>query len=76
MRHALLSPRRRDWLAPLWVVAAVPAADRLARWKAGRAVGLVLLALSVLSVAYPTWSPWTPPWIWQWMAHAGWLPPS
>ena len=39
-------------------------------------VALVLLGLSVLSVAYPTWNPWTPPWIWQWMSHAGWLPPS
>ncbi|MFM9025105.1 MAG: glycosyltransferase [Planctomycetaceae bacterium] len=61
------------WLAPLWVVAAVPAADRLARWRLGRAVGLALLALSVLSVAYPTWNPWTRPWIETWLDHAGGL---
>jgi hypothetical protein len=59
------------WLAPLWVVAAVPAADRLARGKLGRAAGLVLLALSVLSVAYPTWNPWTRPWIEVWLDHGG-----
>lgn len=64
------------WLAPLWITAAVPAVDRLATHRLGRGCALVLLALSVVSVAYPTWSPWTPPWIWQWMAHAGWLPPS
>ena len=64
------------WLAPLWVTATLPAVDRLAAHRLGRAFALALLALSVVSVAYPTWSPWTPPWIWQWMAHAGWLPPS
>ncbi|MEI6241234.1 MAG: glycosyltransferase family 2 protein [Planctomycetia bacterium] len=64
------------WLTPLWVTATLPAVDRLASNRLGRSVALVLLALSVVSVAYPTWNPWTPPWIWQWMAHAGWLPPS
>jgi hypothetical protein len=64
------------WLAPLWVTAAVPAVDRLAGHRVGRGIALVLLALSAVSVAYPTWNPWTPPWIWQWLTHAGWLPPS
>lgn len=64
------------WLAPLWVTAAVPAVDRLAGHRVGRGIALVLLALSVASVAYPTWNPWTHPWIWQWLTHAGWLPPS
>ena len=59
------------WLAPLWLMAAVPAADRLAAGRLGRATALVLLALSVVSVAFPTWSPWTAPWIEQWLAHAG-----
>jgi hypothetical protein len=61
------------WLAPLWVTAAVPAADRLARSTIGRGLGLLLLAGSVVSVAYPTWNPWTLPWIQQWLAHAGWI---
>jgi hypothetical protein len=55
------------WLTPLWVVAAVPAADRLGRSAVGRAVALVLLGLSVVSAAYPTWNPWTMPWIQQWL---------
>lgn len=62
------------WLAPLWVAAAVPAADVLARYRLGRIVALLLLALSAMSVAYPTWNPWTMPWIQQWLVHGGWLP--
>ncbi|MFM8735655.1 MAG: glycosyltransferase family 2 protein [Pirellulales bacterium] len=61
------------WLAPLWAVATVPAADVLTRSRAGRAVGLLLLGLSTLSAAYPTWNPWTAPWIERALRHAGWL---
>ena len=61
------------WLAPLWVMAAVPAADRLAAGRMGRVVALSLLGLSVISVAFPTWSPWTTPWLQQWLTHAGWI---
>lgn len=61
------------WFAPLWLVVMLPAADRLANSRAGRAVALVLLALSVLSVSYPTWNPWTHPWVWNWFAYWGWL---
>jgi hypothetical protein len=62
------------WLAPLWAAATVPAADVLGRSRTGRMVACALLGLSVLSVAYPTWNPWTAPWIEQWMRHAEWLP--
>jgi hypothetical protein len=61
------------WLAPLWVAAITPAADRLAASRAGRLVALALLGLSVVSVAFPTWSPWTIPWLQQWLVHAGWI---
>jgi len=61
------------WLAPLWVMAAVPAADRLAGGRMGRVLALSLLGLSVISVAFPTWSPWTTPWLQQWLTHAGWI---
>jgi hypothetical protein len=59
------------WFAPLWLVALLPAADRLANWRAGRAVALVLLALSVMSVTYPTWNPWTQPWLWNFLTYLG-----
>ena len=41
------------WLAPLWLVVMLPAADRAARSRWGMAVALVLLAFSVLSASYP-----------------------
>jgi hypothetical protein len=59
------------WLAPLWIAAVLPMADLLGRSRAGRAVGLVLLGFSALSVAFPAWNPWTAPWIQQWLDHAG-----
>ena len=61
------------WMAPLWVTAAVPTADILGRSRSGRILACLLLALSVLSVAYPTWNPWTRPWIEQALRHAGCL---
>jgi hypothetical protein len=61
------------WFAPLWLWAMLPAAERLGRSSTGRALCLVLLALSVLSASYPTWNPWTHPWIYNGLVSAGWL---
>jgi len=60
------------WLAPLWLVAAQPAVDWLARRRATRGVALVLLALSALSASYPTWNPWTQPWLTNLWIYLGW----
>lgn len=60
------------WLAPLWLVALLPAADRLAASRLGRGMALVLLALSVMSASYPTWNPWTHPWMWNLLESLGW----
>jgi hypothetical protein len=60
------------WCAPLWLVMMIPAADRLARSMAGQALAAVLLSFSVLSVSYPTWNPWTHPWIYNWLVWCGW----
>lgn len=61
------------WLAPLWLLAMLPAADWTAgaRWR--RAVAVVLLVMSVLSATYPTWNPWTHPWLYNAWHAAGWL---
>ena len=64
------------WLAPLWAFAITPAADRLQTSRLGFGLMLVLLGLSVVSVAAPTWSPWTLPWLQQWLSHLGWLSPG
>jgi hypothetical protein len=60
------------WFTPLWLVALLPAADRLARSTGGTAFAAVLLSLSALSVSYPTWNPWTHPWIYHWLQWCGW----
>lgn len=59
------------WFAPLWLLALLPAVDLLARWRAGRALALALLALSVMSASYPTWNPWTHPWLWNFISYLG-----
>lgn len=59
------------WLAPLWVVALVPAADWLGGRRWGMVVAGVLLAFSVLSVTYPTWNPWVHPWIYDYLGYLG-----
>jgi hypothetical protein len=62
------------WLAPLWLWVMLPAADRAARSRWGMAVACTLLAMSVLSASYPTWNPWTQPWIFNWLQWCGWQP--
>lgn len=52
------------WFAPMWAIGMLPALDRMrSRWLYGLA--LIMLAASVLSAAYPTWNPWTHPWIYN-----------
>jgi hypothetical protein len=60
------------WCAPLWLIAMLPTADRLARSTVGMAFAALLLTFSVLSASYPTWNPWTHPWIYNWMESTGW----
>jgi len=60
------------WFAPMWLVGMLPAVDRMASRRWLRGVALVLLALSILSAAYPTWNPWTHPWLFDWFDHLGW----
>jgi hypothetical protein len=51
----------------------LPAADASASRRMARAVALVLLVLSVLSASYPTWNPWTHPWLMNFMQYLGWV---
>jgi len=50
------------WLAPLWSVALVAAADQFSRSGFTRVVALACLLVSVMSAMYPVWNPWTMPW--------------
>lgn len=59
------------WLAPLWLFAMLPTADKLSASRWGRLLGCILLAASVLSATYPIWNPWTHPWLavfWQYLS--------
>jgi len=59
------------WFAPLWLVALLPACDWLARSRWGQGLALVLITLSVMSASYPTWNPWTHPWLWNLLYYLG-----
>lgn len=59
------------WLSPVWLLALVPAADRVGRSRAGRALAVGLLGFSVLSVFYPAWNPWRSPWVLQFAERQG-----
>ncbi len=61
------------WMAPMWLMFMLPAADLLSHGRWTRGVGLVLLALSAMAASYPTWNPWTPPWIMNFLGYLGWL---
>ena len=50
------------WFVPLWSLALVAAADRFSRNGFFRAIALLCLVVSMMSVAYPIWNPWTMPW--------------
>lgn len=60
------------WFAPLWLVAILPAADWASRTVGRKALACVLLSFSVLSASYPTWNPWTQPWLYRWLEFCGW----
>jgi hypothetical protein len=57
------------WLAPVWLVTMLPAVDGMARRGWTRCVAAVLLLVSVFSASYPTWTPWTNPWLWDWLEY-------
>lgn len=60
------------WLAPLWLLTMLPTADALSRYRIGRGIALLLLALSVMSASYPTWNPWSHPWLMRFFSYLGW----
>lgn len=67
-------PRWLMWLTPFWLLALLPALDRLAARRWTRVVGYVLLAFSVLSVSYRDWNPWRHPWVYNFLESQGWRP--
>ena len=61
------------WLTPLWLLTMLPAVDGLAARRWTRGLALLLLAFSVFSASYPTWNPWTHPWLMIYLQYLGWV---
>jgi hypothetical protein len=60
------------WFVPLWLVGVLAGADAFAASKPKRIACYVMLAISVVSVTFPTWNPWTLPWLTQLCEFMGW----
>lgn len=59
------------WVAPLWL-AMTPAGVRCCGARPlGRAFAATLLAFSAFSASYPTWNPWSQPWIYRLLEYLG-----
>ena len=61
------------WLTPFWVLAMVPTLERFVTRRAGLALSLVLLGVSVYSSASAAKNPWGESWLFQQMEQAGWI---
>jgi len=61
------------WLAPLWLVSILPAADAVSRRRWLRVAAWGLLAVSVGSAAYAAQNPWTHPWLFEYWTQLGWI---
>jgi phage shock protein PspC (stress-responsive transcriptional regulator) len=66
-------PRWQFWLTPLFLLAMIGPADRLAESPKGRRFAMLLLGVAVFSAVYPVWNPWRHPWAYQWCEYMGWL---
>jgi len=66
-------PRWLFWLTPLWLMSLIPAADWVGRTRLGQRMACCLLAMSVLSVFFPSVSPWRHPWIMYLGEYYGWF---
>ncbi|MDO4630359.1 MAG: hypothetical protein Q4C70_14365 [Planctomycetia bacterium] len=53
------------WLIPLWLCTLIPAVEKLENRPILWRLALLLLLFSAISVSYPTWNPWTHPWLYN-----------
>lgn len=59
------------WFIPLWSITMLPVVDKMSKSRFLRGLALVLLIISVASVAYPLWNPWSQPWIYYLLDYLG-----
>lgn len=60
------------WLAPLWLLCVLPAADAMASSRTGKRFGLLLLLVSVASASYALLNPWSHSWIYDYWKSLDW----
>ncbi|MDO5580013.1 MAG: hypothetical protein Q4G69_02665 [Planctomycetia bacterium] len=60
-------------LIPLWIFSMLPFLDRIASSRLMRGIALILLILSIMSVSYPLWNPWSHPWLYHFMIDRQWI---
>ncbi len=60
------------WFMPLWLAGLLPAADACASNRKYIGCCYLMLAVSVVTVTFPTWNPWTLPWLMQLCEFMGW----
>ena len=66
-------PRWQFWLTPLFLMAMIPIADRLAETRIGRGLAYLFLAIAAFSATYPVWNPWRHPWAYTLCEYMDWV---
>lgn len=61
------------WLAPLWLVAMLPAADWMSKSPRACWTSVALLAVSVFSATYSAMNPFSHPWLFEYWQYLGWI---
>jgi len=61
------------WLAPLWLVAMLPAADWASPSRRACWFCLAFLAISAFSATYNSLNPFSHPWIFEYWQYLGWM---
>ncbi len=62
------------WLIPFWLIMLPGGVEAGQRSRAFRTLTLIALGVSIFSVGYALRSPWTNPWITEFLEYAGWYP--
>ena len=63
------------WLAPIWLIAAVPFVDLISQSIWGKIVVTILVLISVVSAYYSAMNPWVHPWLYEFLVHLKWIKP-
>lgn len=63
------------WLAPLWIVCAVPFVEMLAQSIWGKIGVTIIVLLSIASAHYSAMNPWVHPWLYELLVKMDWIKP-